>query len=194
MSLTVYEGYRLGAKVELDSYLHKVGARARQGVVAALRSRYEHLAAIIPDDDPELTVFLGEGRRAAKLRLAELRVRNQYRAQAGKCDLDNFDASLSFWYLGRRIYLVPHHNPLATPRLWKFLQEDDNLEDYSFWNNGERPEEVSYRVWKQRGKVWEKIFSRSWGWETRLQFLVFETSTYFLINPIQDMVRAESKP
>lgn len=39
---------------------------------------------------------------------------------------------------------------------------DGIFEDYSYWNNSDRPEDITSSQWSRRKKVWDAIFAESW--------------------------------
>lgn len=71
----------------------------------------------------------------------------------GKDPLFNLTCGLNIWLRNGRAYIIPigSYMDLSISRLpgW--------VEDYCYFNNVDRPEEITSRQWKQREKTWEKI-------------------------------------
>ena len=45
--------------------------------------------------------------------------------------------------------------------MYKKVQKNPNVKDFSYWNNTDEDDGVSKRAWKQREIVWDEIFSPS---------------------------------
>ena len=70
----------------------------------------------------------------------------------------NFDASISVRVYRGRYYLVPYIDRVSL--LGNFLSSlatDNRLEEFAYWNNTDKPEEVSESAWRWRRKVWEDL-------------------------------------
>lgn len=57
-----------------------------------------------------------------------------------------------------RFYLIPYCDDacLLTGSL-DFMKDDERLEDFSYWNNSDRPKEMTSRDWAWRATVWNEL-------------------------------------
>ena len=65
----------------------------------------------------------------------------------------DFDTSLCVFPLSRKILAVPICN---NERLMNALLENENITAYGYWNNTDKPDNVSNREWNTRKKDWDK--------------------------------------
>jgi len=54
---------------------------------------------------------------------------------------------------GRYAYIIP----CGEDWLLKGFELPEFAEDFSYWNNSDRPDELSDREWNRRGRTWDKI-------------------------------------
>ncbi len=68
---------------------------------------------------------------------------------------------IKFWLIGRYAYFVPFGALAGNTSVGRKLQEIDlpDVEEYGYWNNTDRPEEISAQAWRARYAVWNKAFS-----------------------------------
>lgn len=77
------------------------------------------------------------------------------------------DLNVSRWALDTSItirkyedhyYIIPYcDRRCLLGGLLSFLAEDNRLEDYVYWNNADKPEDVSLEEWRERGNVWNEL-------------------------------------
>lgn len=65
----------------------------------------------------------------------------------------DFDTSICVFPLSRKILAVPIYN---NERLMKALLENENITAYGYWNNTDKPNNVSNKEWNTRKKDWDK--------------------------------------
>lgn len=65
----------------------------------------------------------------------------------------DFDTSLCVFPLSRKILAVPICN---NERLMRTLLENENITAYGYWNNTDKPDDVSNREWNTRKSDWDK--------------------------------------
>lgn len=69
---------------------------------------------------------------------------------------DNNYVEICIWQLDGRYYLIPFDNfPIG--KTLKFLEKDPQLEDFSYWNNTDQPEDVTDKEWGHREKIWDRL-------------------------------------
>jgi hypothetical protein len=104
---------------------------------------------------------------------AREKVRREYLAQLSTRQRNEYD--LDVWIVVRehrgRIYLMPRCD-MTMRGVLDFMETHPSLEDFSYWNNCDRPEEVSAREWAIRRGVWNKMLDE---WRT---YMVIEIVSY----------------
>lgn len=63
----------------------------------------------------------------------------------------------SMWTRGGLAYMTPFGPQWLFRSPFKYPEW---AEDYSYWNNTDRPEGVSQRAWDARGDMWDKVWDR----------------------------------
>lgn len=68
------------------------------------------------------------------------------------------DASLNVWLYGDHVYAIGYGE------CWNQFDRyvPPGAEDYCYWNNVDRPDDVSAPAWRQRGKTWDAAFGDNW--------------------------------
>lgn len=81
----------------------------------------------------------------------------------------NVDASWNLWIHDKWIYAIPYGQ-------YKHgAKELDFVEDFSFWNNTDAPDDVPEEEFWARGDVWEEVCLNDWN-GTRLNHVVVDFS------------------
>jgi hypothetical protein len=77
------------------------------------------------------------------------------------------DASFNFWLHGRYAYIIPYGKFKINAPFPEWI------EDYSYWDNSDRPDSVSARAWTARGKMWNWVCLNDWN-SNRYQHIIAE--------------------
>lgn len=69
------------------------------------------------------------------------------------------------------------------------LTKDPNFEDYEYWNNTDKPDEISDREWNRRGKTWRELdtFEPSFTFTLSSKKTVVYSDSFFGQSP--DMIK-----
>ncbi len=70
----------------------------------------------------------------------------------------SLDCGFNVWLYRTRAYVIPwgplsYYEKLAVPE-W--------AEDYSYWNNSDRPDTISRQAWEARARTWDKVALDDW--------------------------------
>ncbi len=72
-----------------------------------------------------------------------------------------FDYEIGFrmFQTGRHIILAPHYERMnvAASTSFAFIKDEPILEEFGYWNNTDKPDNVSEKEWKKRAKIYDKI-------------------------------------
>jgi hypothetical protein len=66
------------------------------------------------------------------------------------------DASFNFWVRGRHVYIIPYGKAVLPD------DKPDWIQDYSYWDNSDHPDGITYRQWEARGVMWHKVCLDNW--------------------------------
>jgi hypothetical protein len=166
MSTKIYNGYRIKGATTLDEAFAALNTDANRKWVATrieeLTREYLALRVTRVIDRSYLEPDNEEAVRAAKHAvmscLSELwKDQREARAEGRRDHLIDFDLDVSLIPVGKR----QHRQVVALIFAQRECHRDwfsklDCVEDFSYWDNSDRPEEVSAPEWRKRKRVWEQ--------------------------------------
>lgn len=111
-------------------------------------------------NEKSLKTFLAEAQRASELKTVD------------PCDIDS---KLNVWFHKSYAYAIPvggqRNDDFKTPR---------GVEEYPYWNNTDRPDDVSAQAWRARERTWDAVClggnQGDWN-DTRLVHTVVDAKT-----------------
>lgn len=65
----------------------------------------------------------------------------------------DIDCGLNIWLYNQYIYIIP----IGPYWISNNLNFPEWVEDYSYWNNVDPPEDINFNKWKKRGDIWKKV-------------------------------------
>jgi len=158
MSTKIYTAYRMKDSKDFWTFLRDVRREGVRKVQEVLRQFYHDALEDVNTEGEEYKQFLAKkiGPEDAKRYVVERLIKSGYQAQLGKLDRNifDFDVSIAVREHEGRLYLVPYCDSLMRHAL-DFLAEDPRLEDFSYYNNADKPEGISQEEWDQRGAIWD---------------------------------------
>lgn len=191
MSVKIYTAYCMKKPSQLWPFVRDTQRRGEQEVKKVLREMYENFSAGVLTDSEEYQRLTNTGwsDESARLRMAHDAITNGYRDQRTSSYRNpfNFDVSVVIREYKGRLYLIPLCDWMMRDVL-DFLKEDPRLEDYSYWDNTDPPEEISRRAWKQRGKTWWEM-DKGPQWRENLVITICDYPSFYLIDPYLDIQR-----
>lgn len=152
MSTKVYNAYRLKENVDLWDFLHDVRVQAVSIIQTKLREFYDLIK-----EHPEYLEITEENPTYCDISDA---VRDKYGEQLSRLERNpyNLDVSLSVRRFENRYYIRAFSDKIAIfGDPLTFLRDDERLENYEYWNNTDRPEDVSDEDWKERERCWNEL-------------------------------------
>lgn len=87
-------------------------------------------------------------------------MRTKYGAQLTRYQRDTWalDVAVTMRRYRSKFYLLPYcDRACLLGGILNFMAHDERLEDFSYWNNTDPPEEVSSQEWTWRGTVWKDL-------------------------------------
>jgi len=166
MSIKIYEAYRLKRGVKLDEWLIKTSDKAERAVHKRLKRVTDHLMG-----DPQVFLDL--------VKEHELSAKRHHPDEQGKVGVvaatsliyDLMGAQLqsllkSEWDLRvwlnvyvwkNRYYVMPYIGSHMLYGSLDCLKNDPDLEDYCYFNNTDRPDNIPAREWGARRRVWNAM-------------------------------------
>lgn len=187
MSVKLYCAYRLKRSGDLWALLRDTRQRAQKEVQKALAAFYIECAHGVDTSSAEYLskVEAYSSEQKARLSIASEFVHNAYRLQQSNPYRNefNFDVSLGVHELRKRYYLIPYCD-LRMRKVLDFLKKESRLEDYSYWDNADPPNDLPYTKFKARGRVWDAIYKA--GWDNVLTLQICDVQSYYQVDPSYD--------
>lgn len=87
----------------------------------------------------------------------EVFMRAKQASQSPQRSEHDIDCSMNVWFHGRHAYVMPFGEA--------WIHEGftcGGVEDYAYWNNTDRPDDVTARAWAARSKTWEAVCLDNW--------------------------------
>lgn len=191
MSTKIYEAYRLKKNVSLFNFVRDARALGEAAVKGVFRKIYTELAETAVNTDSDeykkaLESYDGN-ETLARYSMAHELVRKGYKAQLGDPfrNFFNFDVSIVFREYQNRFYLIPIGDGRMRESL-DFLKKHPNLEDFAYWNNTDRPDNVSAQAWRRRAKVWNEMDRIDW--RASLVLHLCDWDGFYSVDPYYDML------
>jgi hypothetical protein len=198
VSTKIYTAYALKRNVSLWVFCKETKAKAIKNIKAGLTQVSFLLArdAVNPDSEPykkALANYENDDFKARMSLVHEL-LRKGYKASQGQWERSefDFDVSISFFELDGRIYLIPHTESMsaATCNALNFLRKDPACEDFRYWNNTDKPSQITTREWNRRASAWNKILDNH---PSNLRLVICDYYNYYLVDPHTDIALLHRK-
>jgi hypothetical protein len=194
MSTKIYRAYRLNKNSDFWPFVSDTKKRGVEEVQKVLRSLYTSMAGVVEQKDVDAYIerFGSRSESRARHEIAHQRAREGYRDQLGRSERDvfDFDVCIAIRNHKRRIYLIPYCDSLMRKTL-DFLDQDPRLDDFAYWNNTDRKEEVSAREWKHRGKIWDEMDKK---WQEFVHLDICSWSAFPYVDPyFNDLIQGAKK-
>ena len=200
MSTKIYYAYRTKRGVDKWQVIKEIRRRALDRAKARLR---EMITLICTREDVqesirkslEDTKNLFPGLRGVKdvvsFGEASRYIGDQFRKQATEMIRNPWDLAVSFTVRHRagRFYIIPYSGE-GMHNVFGFLAEMDELEEYGYWNNTDKPEHVSEAAWNWRAKIWNDFCDE---WDDYLCVEVLTPMNYIYKSPWLEMCREEAE-
>lgn len=160
MSTKIYDMYKYhGSVFELMQWLRKY--RRAYEVIATREVSFMIGACFPPSTRKEYVLWgngNGKGFHFNYFRLVDL-LRDEIKA--GLNEQLNIDASAVVYPYGDQVYVQFFGLDFGTrkysKRLRRHIDKNEKFEDYSYWNNTDRPDEVTEEEWYERRDLFDKI-------------------------------------
>lgn len=105
--------------------------------------------------------------REARYRLAFTEAAESSRRPERAVPLD-IDASCNVWSDRGKAYMILYGS------IWPNHYVPPGAEDYAYWNNVDRPDDVTDRAWDARGKTWNRVvLDHDWN-ATRMEHTIID--------------------
>jgi hypothetical protein len=90
-----------------------------------------------------------------------------------------------------RFYLIPYCDHMCLLRgCLDFMRDDERLEDFSYWNNTDKPEEVTSQAWTWRGTVWNEL-TKPERWSEFVVLDVVSWEGWSQVSPMMGLLREQ---
>ena len=152
MSTKIYEAYkipvtRLG---EWREFFHKA---CKKHILKVLR---DNMGEVSKDLVKEFRSRNGKSISEDEISICLMLARWVKESKRGFNSALNFDSSFNFWIREGDAYIIPYWPSGMKPNVPNWSK------DFSYWNNCDHSENISYEEWEERGWVWNKIALKDW--------------------------------
>jgi hypothetical protein len=189
MSTKIYEAYRTKLGVDIGSMVPHLRKKAEAGAKECLRILYEEVAKDVDTTTERFQKILASSKddRLARLTIAQEVIGREYKAQAASDIRSSFnlDVSLAIRHHEGRFYIIPHVDTSMRNAL-EFLKHKKKLEAYPYWNNTDKPKNVTEKQWKLRGDTWRAMFEN---WQDVLVLHVVDVGSFYMTDIGWPMIR-----
>lgn len=86
----------------------------------------------------------------------------------GKFDQGNLSCSCNIWLCKKMAYVIPYWDYFVS----KSFVKPDGVEEYGYWNNTDRPKEISSQQWYARKKKWDEVCLNDWNAKRLVQEVI----------------------
>lgn len=192
MSIKIHDGYRFkGSLMDLyailenlrDTYYNKAVSFAQE-----FKHRFIIQALYLPkyitiEEFKELYKLQEEDLSTPISLIAEDRIMKFFEKHAKLNDINIYPHS------SRELLLYPFLNSFFK----KFINFEEHFEKYGYWNNSDKPKDVSSQQWRARGKKWEKILDKSGTfYEAGLSFHLLDSEYFIFENEVLDNIEEKN--
>lgn len=201
MSTKIYKAYRLKEGHDLWETLHRIRKKAEKSIDKVLRELAAGLLEASEKNEKlkRLILDMSGHKDAALDKTLDLDdvfyyMGQQYKEQQTKTQRDAFDfnVSVGVWHHDGRYLFIPYCDCFMK-RALDFMSRDKSLEDYSYWNNTDKPRNISEKRWVERGKVWD-VLTEPDVWKTNLVLEILTPQNYYMFNFwLHDQLEASAK-
>lgn len=166
MSTKIYTAWRCRAKA-FDRVLAELHSHAENYAVGVVKEQAGRLFQ--KDVNREIRTIIKPGTdpwgwsQLRKDKVTRVRMVLENCVEASRQPQRTFtdiDASLNVWYDRGWFYIIGYGE------CWGFDYNPVAAEDYRYWNNTDRPDDLTPRQWRARGAAWNRVCLDT-GWNAR---------------------------
>jgi predicted RNA-binding Zn-ribbon protein involved in translation (DUF1610 family) len=189
MSIKFYKAYRAKPYVDLWYLVEEVYQAGRKEAVACIKSFYEVMLMGVDTTSLAYARELGNwgDDYAARLAIVHSNVVENYGRSQSLLQRSpfNLDVSISFHPHDGRIHLIPYCDGYMAHSL-DFLSTHPLLEDFSYWDNKDKPEDTPMSEWTYRSGIWGEVVEQ---WAVRLILDIVGFPGFSNVDPFLDLMR-----
>lgn len=162
MSIKLYTAYRIklaGFDKFLSVLRDKLEAKLEEKLLIVLAEKSvdffdSYTANIKVSDKEEKYKYSSIGRASGEIHERHREVKKTGRRDPGF----DFECDISFIFSGNYVYFIVF---TEVNDYIEIIQNFKNVEDYSYWNNTDRPENIPSKVWSARRRKWDQLLKKS---------------------------------
>ncbi|RQR65654.1 hypothetical protein DIE18_04180 [Burkholderia sp. Bp9125] len=164
MSTRVYTGFKFvarelrdivtamdGIKASIEKLQREGFLKVYAGMLVRLLDRSQ--AAVAAGKSEQLV----QGMAGRRVRDAICKRQAQVRTTRERDPAVDFEVVLACWYSRKLGEVIGYVYGELSETVLTMLKETGVATEYGYWNNTDRPESVSAREWRMRGKVWDEV-------------------------------------
>ena len=153
MSTKIYTAYKLKDPDNFEEWLTKARNKALDAGYDVFKQHMQGILSYMqtPDTDKELSELILTTYQD---------IREKYRdASRQNLVFENWDTELCINVYSDEYYIRPYPMRGICAKVWDFLKEDTDLEDFHYQNQTDKPNNVSDNDWYYRKNIWNIILN-----------------------------------
>jgi len=172
MSTKIYRAYVINDGVGLWDFVHCLRIEATKRIRAKLKEIYMSWDMNKAREQQEFQDILSQYEdnknrdQIALVEYAERVLIREYKKQSSSHvrNIFDMDVSVAFRQHNGRIYLIPYCDMMMRDVL-DFLDDSEKVSDFAYWNNTDRPEEITDEEWDHRRDIWNELLDEEKEWD-----------------------------
>ncbi|MCK4258063.1 MAG: hypothetical protein KAX49_03745 [Halanaerobiales bacterium] len=176
MSTKIYTAYRFPKELGLFNVMSKIYEDGLEVVIQRMRKYYNIL-------------IIEQGKTIDEAHEVIIKYYKEAVVSSERNPL-NFDMKIGIHEYEEYYYIIPYGE--MDYEQWDFLDDNLQLEDFAYWNNTDKPKEITNDEWDERERIWNAMFDTKWI-EKQLILVISEYDDFWRISPWLDLKREEYK-
>ena len=174
MSTKIYTAYRFPKSLDLFDVMNKVKDDGLRIVKQRMRYYYE--------------VIIEQGKTIDETHDIIIKLYKEA-VVSSQNNPFNFDMCIGIHEHEDYYYLIPYG--IIDNDKWNFLDDNLQLEEFGYYDNTDKPENISDDEWNERGRIWCEINDA--GWQKQLICVISEYDNFWQISPWLDLKKKQIK-
>jgi hypothetical protein len=186
MSIKIYNAYKLKDSRVLWDFCREVKKEATKNIKDILKVTYNFLEEKENFEEIIRNRYNLEEDTKVELPHISWYIFDKYNSQqtSSTDNSYNFDLFICFYEYNGEIYITPGEG-LPVKGTLDFLESRKDLVDYSYWNNTDKPEDISQDEWEKREKIWKNIIED----DAFLVLNICSTDIFYKLDPCMELIK-----
>jgi hypothetical protein len=184
VSTKIYVAYKLKDGSDLWTMLRRLRDRSIEEIKKVLINIYKSLIESVDENSKDYKENLKDWKKDDPWMAKFLTAHDTFRKlKRDVFEKDEFMAIVWIHELDGKFYLIPNWQGYGGyfGKIFNFMKRDKDLEDFSYWDNTDKPSRIRVKEWEARGKIWDRIFDDDGGFGVELRLCDYYT--FYKVDP-----------